>query len=206
MRLDLRAFLSQASFFPPQVCFVPYIHSRGIFTGVGGLAFRASQSLQAEPPKKKKKTDPKQEQLRQHRYLKRLKKLQYKMGKAELKPVEEMRVDRALLDEARKRDLPEIPPEEQERRALLLKRWSKFKFAQHVTETRLIEGAIKAQEKALNELRTESEELYQQAIKTDNSLFPLEGVGPTHTPAIDGFDKKVIDGVCDVTDNTDEFL
>lgn len=94
----------------------------------------------------------------------------------------------------RKRDLPEIPPEEQERRALLLKRWSKFKFAQHVTETRLIEGAIKAQEKALNELRTESEELYQQAIKTDNSLFPLEGVGPTHTPAIDGFDKKVIDG------------
>lgn len=55
----------------------------------------------AEPPKKKKKTDPKQEQLRQHRYLKRLKKLQYKMGKAELKPVEEMRVDRALLDESR---------------------------------------------------------------------------------------------------------
>lgn len=158
------------------------------------MSFHATQTLQAEPPKKKKRTDPKQEQLRQHRYLKRLKKLQYKMGKAELKPIEELRPDRKLLDESRKRDLPDLPTEEAERRALLLKDWSKFKFGQHVTETRLIEQAIKSQETALRELRMESEELYQQAIQRDQSLFPLEAKGPTHTPPIEGFERKAIDG------------
>lgn len=123
-----------------------------------------------------------------------MRKLQYKMGKAELKPIDELKIDRSLLDASRKRAVPEISEEEQEKRALLQKEWSKYRFDQHVKETRLIEDFLKSQEKALKELQSESEELYQQAIKVDNSLFPYEAIGPTYTPPIKDFEKTSLDG------------
>lgn len=46
---------------------------------------------------------------------------------------------------------------------------------------------MKAQEKALNELRLESEELYQAAIQLDNDLIPFKAEGPVVTPPIDKY-------------------
>ncbi|XP_038065151.1 39S ribosomal protein L40, mitochondrial-like isoform X2 [Patiria miniata] len=161
----------------------------------GALCFRATQLLYAEPPKKKKRVDPKQEMMRQQRILKRMKKIQFKMGDPELKPIEEFRTDKKLLlDDKRKRDTPALTYEEQERRALLQKDWARHKFQEHVTETNLIQALLRSQEKALKELRAESEELYQQAIQADSNLFPFEVKGPVYTPPIPGYAKDSPDG------------
>ncbi|XP_071806296.1 large ribosomal subunit protein mL40-like [Asterias amurensis] len=173
-----------------------YLQSvRGFFTQNGGLLFRATQPMCAEPPKKKKRADPKMEQMRQQRLLKRMKKVQFKMGDPELKPVEEFRTDRKLLlDDKRKRELPDISYDEQERRALLQKRWARYRFQEHVKETHLIKDILRVQQKALQELRAESEDLYLAAVERDTNLFPFEVNGPVHTPPIPGYSKDSPDG------------
>ena len=55
--------------------------------------------------------------------------------------------------------------EESERRALLEKKWSRYKTAEFTTEMNTVQRAINSQNKALAELRLESEELYQAAIQ-----------------------------------------
>lgn len=52
-----------------------------------------------------------------------------------------------------------------------------------MAEMEAIEVALKAQSEALDELRLESEELYQAALKPDPHLFPFSHEGPVHTPA-----------------------
>ncbi|XP_022108361.1 39S ribosomal protein L40, mitochondrial-like [Acanthaster planci] len=169
--------------------------ARSFSTMNGPLCFRATQLLCAEPPKKKKRVDPKLEMMRQQRMLKRMRKIQFKMGDPELKPIEEFRSDKKLLlDERRKREAPDLTYEEQERRALLQKDWARHKFQEHVAETQRIRDLLKAQEKALRELRAESEELYQQAVQVDQGLFPFEVTGPTYTPPIPGYAKTSPDG------------
>ncbi|XP_072166226.1 large ribosomal subunit protein mL40-like [Diadema setosum] len=167
---------------------------RSFFTRSGGLAFRATQVLRAEPPKKKKRADPKQEMMRQQRLLKKLKKIQFKMGDPEMKPITEFMVDRKLQEDDRKREKVDIDFEESERRARLQKKWSRYRFDQHVAETNLIKTAMRSQQKALEELRKESEELYQAAIRPDPALFPIHITGPTHTPPINGYSNVSPDG------------
>lgn len=55
--------------------------------------------------------------------------------------------------------------EESERRALLQKEWTRYKYQQFGEECEAISRLILSQEKALEELRKESEDLYQQAIQ-----------------------------------------
>lgn len=45
-----------------------------------------------------------------------------------------------------------------------------------------------AQEKALQELRFESVELYEQAIQPDLNLVPFHAEGPVATPPIDKYE------------------
>lgn len=51
---------------------------------------------------------------------------------------------------------------------------------------------VSAQTKALDELRFESEELYQQAIQHDIELIPIHINGPLSTPKIENY--PFIDG------------
>lgn len=52
-----------------------------------------------------------------------------------------------------------------------------------MAEVHAVELAVEAQREALEELKTESEELYRAALKPDPLLFPLTREGPAHTPA-----------------------
>lgn len=67
-----------------------------------------------------------------------------------------------------------LPEEELERRALLLKDWQRYKFFQWAEEERKTRKLLVLRKEALDELRTESEELYQQAIQVHaDQMFML---------------------------------
>ena len=55
--------------------------------------------------------------------------------------------------------------DESERRALLLKEWTRYKTKQHRSEMLAFARVCQSQQRALEELRKESEELYQSAIQ-----------------------------------------
>ena len=92
--------------------------------------------------------------------------------------------------------------------ALVLKRWSQYKYQQHLLETQMIDRITTSQSKALEKLKAISEELYIAAIqvhknlhtivckfkffffflsKIDETLVPFSASGPKQTPAIEGF-------------------
>lgn len=98
----------------------------------------------------------------------------------------------------RVRSLPPLSFEESERRVLLLKKWCLFKQKQDKAEKEAIQTLVEAQQEALKELRLESEELYQAAIRRDEGLFPFERDGPNYTPPLPGYDPP--EGKCvDIT-------
>jgi len=65
----------------------------------------------------------------------------------------------------RKREPTVLSFEESERRALLHKAWTRYKTKQHHTEMMAVARVLWSQQRALEELRKESEELYQNAIQ-----------------------------------------
>ena len=65
----------------------------------------------------------------------------------------------------RKRETSPVSYEESEHRAALVKTWSRYKRDQFVHEMNEILRVQRSQRKALDELRQESEELYQLAIE-----------------------------------------
>lgn len=67
----------------------------------------------------------------------------------------------------RLRNLPPLSTEEIESRILLQKEWSKYKRLQYMTDIQTIDSMLYSQQKALDELRAESEELYQEAIQVE---------------------------------------
>ncbi|XP_074868585.1 large ribosomal subunit protein mL40 [Carettochelys insculpta] len=147
------------------------------------LAFQMSLPMRAEP-KKKKRVDPKREQLQKERLKKKIKKLEKLMP--EMIPIEDFEIPVKLLGDSRVRDAPQLSFEESERRILLLKKWSLYKQKEANAEMEALKSLIAAQQEALKELRLESEELYQAAIKRDHDLFPFEKEGPSYTPPIPG--------------------
>uniref|UniRef100_A0A3Q3K888 Large ribosomal subunit protein mL40 n=1 Tax=Monopterus albus TaxID=43700 RepID=A0A3Q3K888_MONAL len=135
--------------------------------------------IRAEP-KKKKKADPRRELQLRERLKKRLKKLE--KVPSQFIPIEDFITPAKCLDETRERSTPKLSFEESEGRALLLKEWSRYKKKQHMAEVQAIELALKAQREALEELKLESEELYQAALMQDPLLFPFTHEGPAYTP------------------------
>ncbi|XP_051508543.1 39S ribosomal protein L40, mitochondrial-like [Myxocyprinus asiaticus] len=153
------------------------------FTSV--LPLKTSMPLRAEP-KKKKKTDPRREQMMKERLKKKLKKLE--KVPPELIPVEDFVTPAKCFDETRIREAPKLSFEESERRALLLKKWSRYKHIQHQAEMATIKDALEAQRQALEELKLESEELYKAAIRPDTDMFPLQKQGPCYTPPVENYE------------------
>lgn len=83
--------------------------------------------------------------------------------------------------------MPEVDEQEKERRVLLLKEWSKYRNQQQRNELRKLKDVIMSRELALRELKKVSPWHYEEAVKTDDSLFPLHLHGPTETPPIPGY-------------------
>lgn len=135
---------------------------------------KALKNLSVQAVNKKKK-----------KLVKALEKLERK-GERILKPIEENEVSVTLKKEVRAgirdREKTVYTSEQLEARVLLIKEWSRYKIKQHLTEMRACSKMMKAQEKALEKLKEESEELYLQAIQCDESLLPYEFKGPVHTP------------------------
>ncbi|NXO15370.1 RM40 protein, partial [Oriolus oriolus] len=159
------------------------------------LEFRTSLPVRAQP-KKKKKVDVKKEQAQKERMKKKIKKLE--KAAPELIPIEDFITPLKYSESNRVRSLPALSPEESERRVLLLKKWCLFKQKQDEAEKKAIKALVESQQEALKELRLESEELYQAAIRRDEGLFPFERDGPTYTPPLPGYDPP--EGKCiDIT-------
>ncbi|XP_030089442.2 39S ribosomal protein L40, mitochondrial [Serinus canaria] len=159
------------------------------------LGFRTSLPVRAQP-KKKKKVDVKKEQAQKERMKKKLKKLE--RAAPELIPIEDFITPLKYTESSRERSLPDLSPEESERRVLLLKKWCVFKQKQDEAEKKAIKALVESQQEALRELQLESEELYQAAILRDEGLFPFEREGPTYTPPLPGYDPP--EGKCvDIT-------
>nr|XP_056715051.1 39S ribosomal protein L40, mitochondrial [Euleptes europaea] len=159
------------------------------------LALRAALPMRAEP-KKKKRVDPRREQAIKERMRKRLKKLE--RAPQELIPIEDFITPYRYMDESRVRVASPLSFEESERRALLMKKWAVYKHQQHKAEMETIKSLVEAQEQALKELRLESEELYQAAIRRDDRLFPFERQEPVYTPPLPKYEAP--EGKCnDIT-------
>lgn len=93
-----------------------------------------------------------------------------------------------LRSHSRIREAPKLSFEESERRAHLLKEWSRYKRTQHQTEMDVIQEALEAQRQALDELKLESEELYKAAVSPDTDTFPFQHEGPCYTPPITNYE------------------
>lgn len=52
-----------------------------------------------------------------------------------------------------------------EERSLLIKEWTRYKREQHLADAQMLDRILYAQQHALDELRNESEDLYQEAIQ-----------------------------------------
>lgn len=138
--------------------------------------------FRAEPLRKKKKVDPKKDQAVKERLKKRIRRLE--KAAQELIPIEDFITPVKFLNQARQRPPVEIPSEESERRALLLKKWSLYKQREHELERASIASLLEAQREALRELELTAPELHAEATKRDSSLFPFERQGPDYTPPI----------------------
>lgn len=88
----------------------------------------------------------------------------------------------------RSRNLPAISAEEVERRVLLNKKWAIFKHKESLNDFKLLDKLVNAQNKALEELKFESEELYQEAIQVDQNLINFKAIGPVHSPPIKNYE------------------
>ncbi|XP_075424664.1 large ribosomal subunit protein mL40 [Ascaphus truei] len=159
----------------------PWIWRRESHWQTSLLSPRTAVPMRAEP-RKKKKVDPKREQAMKERLRKKLKKME--RVAPQLIPIEDFMTPTKFLDETRVRPVPQLSLEEQERRALMMKSWALSKQREHEAEAAAMASLVDAQREALCELRLESEELYNAAVRCDPGLLPLESQGPCHTPPV----------------------
>ncbi|KAJ8924485.1 hypothetical protein NQ315_007282 [Exocentrus adspersus] len=156
------------------------------------VQFRITPSLLAEPLKKKKRLDPAVIRAREERRKKKIEKQIRRLEKnaRQLKPIDECEVSLQILDERDKRvrHLPSVSPEVLDKRAKIEKSWCQYKQQQHLADVQMLDRVSFAEQKALDELRKESEELYQQAIQPDFYFIPFSCQGPVETLPIENYD------------------
>ncbi|XP_035717230.1 39S ribosomal protein L40, mitochondrial-like isoform X2 [Vespa mandarinia] len=142
---------------------------RNISTYGNPLQFGITNMLLAEPLKKKKKLDPAIIRQREERKKKKLEKSIRRLQKfaKKLKPISELEIPLFLKNEKeqRKRIFPSLSEEEEDKRVLLQKEWTRYKTKQHKNDIQTIEELMLSQNRALKELKAESEELYNEAIQ-----------------------------------------
>lgn len=163
---------------------------RNITSSTVPLYVHVTNTLLAEPMKKKKRVDPamirKREDRRRRKLLKEIRRLQ-KQGVGSLKPIEELNMSESYHSESKIRPLPDISPEELEERVLLLKDWCTYRNTVVAKEWTAIRSMLDSQKVALAELRNVSEDLYEEAIMLDEQLLPYVTRGPTDTPPKKGY-------------------
>lgn len=166
--------------------------SRNFSTLQGPLFFRASPILFAEPLKKKKRIDPMIIKQREERKRKRLEKMirRLEKGARQEKPIDECEVPEEIINERASRIRQLKPPSEeiQNQRILLLKQWTSYSVKQHLADIKMCDRLVLSQQWALDQLKSESEELYNAAIQLDESLIPFRSKGPVETPPIESYD------------------
>jgi large subunit ribosomal protein L40 len=155
----------------------------------------------AMPVKKKRKLDPQILRAREERRKKRITKALKKMEKKPriARPIMELEPSVELIAEAethRKRSNVVVSNDIINSRELLMKEWNRFSGLRHISEIRQLDSVIISQQEALDLLREESEELYQEAIQPDMSLIPFQCIGPTQTLPIPN---HFVDGTYEVS-------
>ncbi|KAL1461525.1 hypothetical protein WDU94_013412 [Cyamophila willieti] len=167
-------------------------YNRCFSTLTSPLLFRITHPLCAEPMKKKKRVDPALVKSREDRRKKKMEKEIKKLKKnaQQLKPIDDLEVPYALIAQKhiRTRPEPQLSEEVIESRADLLKEWTLYRSRETQKDYKLIDKLVYSQQRALDELRLESEELYQEAIQIDLSLLPFTAKGPLHTPPIENYE------------------
>lgn len=73
-----------------------------------------------------------------------------------------------IVSRIRQRSETNLTQEEDEKRALLMKQWSGYRLQQHRADIRMLDRIQYSQQRALDKLREESEELYQAAIQVSS--------------------------------------
>lgn len=107
-----------------------------------------------------------------------------------LKPIEEVQLMVSLSKEISIRQRPVIIHSNDKlgERLCLVKQWAKHKYDEHYFNLQVINNLEYSQQRALNELREISEDLYQAAIEIDESLLPYQLLtGPVETPPIENY-------------------
>ncbi|XP_066150301.1 large ribosomal subunit protein mL40 [Euwallacea fornicatus] len=175
-----------------RLCLTPKfnVSNRAISTGENHF-FRSTPCLMAEPLKKKKKLDPAIVRAREERKKKKVEKQIRRLEKnaKQLKPISECEVSITLLDEKPQRQRNICHSADiLEQRALLEKKWANFKRVQLLRDLQMIDRVTLHQQRALDELKKESEELYNEAIQMDFHMIPFTSVGPVETPPIENYD------------------
>lgn len=169
---------------------------RWIHTQETPLNIHVTSALWGVPMKKKRKVDPQlvimREQKKKRKIEKQIRRLEKYAQK--LKPIEEIQISNQLRQETklRQRQNTVISFEESEERVKLVKQWTQYQQKLFGEEMKALALAELAQQKALTELRKESEELYQMAIQMDDKLIPFKHEGPVYTMAIS--DYNALDG------------
>lgn len=165
---------------------------RSFHSAPSRLDFRLDPLLFGTPLKKKRRIDPMVLKKREDRIRGKIQAALDRLLRfaQQLKPVDEWQVPRRLVKEkeARTRCLEPLSFEESERRARLKLDWSDYGAQLAMDDLRQIEKVQKSQQRALAELRAESEELYAKAIEVDAGLLPLSSPVLTTTPPIAGYE------------------
>lgn len=73
----------------------------------------------------------------------------------------------------RERKPPQLSEAEVDMRVRLTKDWARFRYKQVASDLKMVDRLIYSQERALSELRAESEELYQEAIQVCVDILTL---------------------------------
>ncbi|KRZ74096.1 WD repeat domain phosphoinositide-interacting protein 3 [Trichinella papuae] len=146
----------------------------------------------AEPLKKKKRIDPAIIRGRLERKKKKIEKsirLLLKQTK-KLKPIEELTVENKVIDNIQNyiRPKSEVSYEELQNRSVFLKEWAKYQAKQYNAHHNQIRLMMESQQKALEELKLESETLYSSALEINPDLIPCVFDGPVSTPPIPGYE------------------
>merc|ERR1719187_1904652 len=135
--------------------------------------------------------DPQVIRAREERKKKKIEKQIRRLEKnaSQLKPIDELEIPRHIMKDIQSRQrVNNISEALKEDRRNILKEWEKYKYDQHLIETKMIDGVLASQERALNELRKESEDLWFEAIQIDQSLTPFTFKGPNLTPPITDYE------------------
>ena len=148
-----------------------------VFVRSSGLAIRQSLPARHNPSLKRKKGPAVDNKKKRQPVIRKPTEV--------IPPVDpEALLNPALLEAPRLRKPVKLSYEEQERRTLLLKEWSRYKMKQHKEDLQRIQELERCRQEALKELKKSSLYLYNEAIKVDPDFFPIQFKGPTETPPI----------------------